>query len=189
LPAAWAAHQTPRAGAELVDGERGIGSERHRRISADGADAIGPDQPDSGLAHDARQIVLQRGAGRAGIGEAASQDRRDFYAALAAGRECGDRVLAVQQDVGVVDLAGDRVEGLVGFVAHDLAAPRIDRQDLASKAVLAQEALRPRRGLLLVGRGADQGDAPRFEEGLKQGVKKLVHPASILRSTETRRRP
>ena len=164
---------------QLVDGEGGIGGERHRRIGADRADAVGPDQPDAGLAHDARQIVLQRGARRAGIGEAAGQDRRHLHAALAAGRQCLDRSLAVQQDVGVVDVAGDRVEILVGLVAQNFGARRIDRQDLAREAVLAQEALRPRCRLGDVGRGADQGDASRFEQGGEQHVG-MAHAASIL---------
>ena len=50
-----------------------------------------------------------------------------------------DRVLAVQQDVGVVDVARDRVDVLVGLVAEDLGAARIDRQDLAREAVLRRK--------------------------------------------------
>ena len=169
----------PFAGPQLVDGEGGVGGQRHRRIGADRADAVGPDQPHAGLAHDARKIVLHRRTRRAGIGEAAGQDRGHLHAAPAAGRERVDRRLAVQQDVGVVDVAGDRVEILVGLLAQDFGARRIDRQDLAREAVLAQEALRPRRRLGDVGGGADQGDAVRFEQGCEQLVG-MAHGPSIL---------
>ena len=177
--AAALAHHRPFAGPQPVDGEGGIGGERHRRIGADRADAVGPDQPDAGLAHDARQVVLQRGAGGAGIGEAAGQDRGHLHAAPAARRQRLDRILAVQQDVGVVDVTRDRIEVLVGLVAENFGARRIDRQDLALEAVLAQEALRPRCRLGFVGGGADQGDAARFEQGGEQRVG-MAHAASIL---------
>jgi hypothetical protein len=148
--AAALAHQAPIAGAQLVDREGRVGGQRHRRIGAHRADAVGSDQADAGLLHDLLQFVLQRCARRARIGEAAGQDRGDLHAAPPARRQRRDRVLAVQQDVGVVDLARHVVDRLPRLDAEDLGAARIDRQDLAREAVLLQEALRPRGRALFV---------------------------------------
>ena len=102
---------------------------------------------------------------------------------------------AVQQDVGVVDVARDRVEILVGLLAQDFAARRIDRQDLAGEAVLAQEALRPRCRFGDIGRGADQRDALRLEQGGEQDLG-IAHarvysahaPSPLIRRRDARRR-
>jgi hypothetical protein len=79
----------------------------------------------------------------------------------------------------VVDVAGDGVEVLVGLLAQDLGARRIDRQDLAREAVLAQKPLRPRRCLGDVGRGANQRYAARLEQRREQLVG-MAHGPSIL---------
>ena len=179
--AAALADQRPPTLAQLIDGEGRIGRQRHRRIGADGADAVGADQAQTAFGHDAFEVVLQRGAGLTRIGEAAGQDRRHPDAALGAGGECIDGVLAVEQNIGVIDLARDGVEVLVGLDRENLGAGGIDRQDFAREAVFGEEALRPRRRLSLVGRGADQGDAFGFEQGAEEAVGN-GHGPSILRA-------
>jgi len=123
--AAALANHRPTAAAQFVDREGGVCRQRHRRIGAHRADAVGADQSDAGLRDDARKIILQRRAGLARIGEAAGQDGRDLYAALAAGGQRVDGIAAVEQDIGVVDLARDRVEVTPGLLAQDFAARRI----------------------------------------------------------------
>ena len=142
--AAALADDGPVASAQLLRGESGIGRQRHGGIGAHRADAVGTDKADAGLAHDFRQLVLQRGAGWTGIGEAASQDRRHLDAAPAAIGQRPHRSRAVQEDVGVVDVALDRVEIRVGLLTQYFAVRRINRQDFPRETVLAQEALWPR---------------------------------------------
>ena len=136
--AAALAHQPPVAGAQLVDGEGGIGGQRHRRIGADRADAVGPDQPDAGLAARCaparpaarRRRRRHRRSRRPGSTPPSRRACRTPPAprphpCRSAGCRRGRCRPAIASIV------------LVGLVAEDLGARRIDRQDLAREAVLA----------------------------------------------------
>ena len=74
-----------------------------------------------------------------------------------------------------VDLTRHLVDRLPGADAEDLRPAGIDRQDFTGESVLLEEALRPRRGALFVGRSADQRDALGFKQRVEQ-----AHAGSIL---------
>ena len=109
---------------------------------------------------------LALGAVGPGVGKAVAVDARHLHALARAILE--RRLDVLHHDEGVVDLPGRVGDAAVSALAKHLIARGVDRHDAAAIAVLAQIALRARGVLARIARGADERDAARREERLRQ---------------------
>ena len=124
--------------------EHGIDRNRAARIGAHKADAVRPDHAHAASARDFEDALLFAPAFSAGLRETVAvngRDRHTFRHALF------DRCLhgvRGHHDKRVIDRFRNRSDVRIRFLPEDLVASRVDRNDAAFVAVLAQIALRAR---------------------------------------------
>lgn len=158
-------HERHPPGRERVAGQGRVDRQGHLARDIDHADAVGPQQAHAQFAGPCHQRLLHRLAFRARFGEAVAvhRDHRDTLAGAAfEGRQ---HALGGHHDQRVIDGTGDGLDAREGRLAQDLSATWIDRVERSAVTMLAQIDLRAGGVLGGVGRGADQGDRARLEQG------------------------
>jgi hypothetical protein len=167
---------------DLAVGET-IGVEHHRRaecqtmVRHDESHAVGPDQTHAAVAGDRDELGLARGSLVAGLGEAG---RDDDAAADAGGgrlayrghqRRAGHRQ---DRDIGRRRRGGD---GRVRASPKHLAAPWVDREDLAGEPVTDEKVHDASAELVLAVGGSEDGDRAGVQDALEVSARTHALPA------------